>query len=65
MCQQDKKSTESISERLESGLLNLKLAGGNMNVEELRAKGKVTNHSRSDEYTAVIGEENLMGTLLI
>ena len=43
----------------------MKLFGGNMHPEELQAKEKVINPSRSDEYTDVTVEEKLTGTLLI
>ena len=55
--QQDNESTEGISERLESALLNMNLVGGNMHPEELQAKEKVTNPSCSYEDTAVTMEK--------
>ena len=63
--QQDNNSTEGISDILDSVLLNLNLASGNMHPEELQAKDKVINTSCSDEDTAVTVDYKLMGTLLI
>ena len=56
MCQQGNKITEGINKRLNSLLLNIKLVGGYMHPEELQAKKKVINTSRSDEDTTVTVE---------
>ena len=62
--QQDNESTEDISERIDSVLLNLKLVCGNMHPEGSEKK-KDRNSTNNDEDNYVTVEDKLMGILLI
>ena len=65
MHQQENECTEVIYERLEAALLNMKLVGGNMHLEELQSKEKSINPLHSYKYNVVTVKDKLMGTLLV